>query len=275
MRLIKNKKNLVLVALSAITFFGSLLSLLSTPSTAYAEPNCYETNGNAVIKYECLSYSSFPFEIGNPLDKSPEKDKCYVKEWNGTSFGTAKEGDCNALRFADAVLPKCFIGKTLTSCDGAIAISKAAGKTLEIGKCYDVSNSLGTIPEVECNSVLPIGAIYGSDSPNCPVTVEGCPGYVKPRYATGDQAAFESCSNVDDCDFITKYINPLIKFVSAGIGLLVTIMIIIAGIQYSAAGADPQKVTAARKKIINALLALVTYIFFFALMQWLWPGGLI
>ncbi len=78
----------------------------------------------------------------------------------------------------------------------------------------------------------------------------------------------------DFCDFENKYINPAIDFLSIGFGLLVIIMIASAGIQYSAAGGDPQKVNNAKKRISNAVLALLLFIFMFALLQWLVPGGL-
>jgi hypothetical protein len=51
-------------------------------------------------------------------------------------------------------------------------------------------------------------------------------------------------------------------------------MVIVGGIQYSAAGADPNKIQAAKHKITNALLALLLFIFGFAIVQWLVPGGL-
>lgn len=76
------------------------------------------------------------------------------------------------------------------------------------------------------------------------------------------------------CLFQT-YINPFIKLLSGAIGVIVVLMVVVGGVQYSSAGSDPQKVAEARKKITNALLALVTYIFIFALLNWLVPGGII
>ena len=70
-----------------------------------------------------------------------------------------------------------------------------------------------------------------------------------------------------------NYINPAIKFFSVGFGVIVTIMIIIGGIQYSAAGADPQAVANAKKKIYNALLALLAYGLLYAFLQFIMPGG--
>lgn len=90
-----------------------------------------------------------------------------------------------------------------------------------------------------------------------------------------DSARLSSCDDANKCDFVKKFINPVIKFLSAGVGLIVIIMIIVGGIQYSAAGGDAQKVVAARRRVSNALLALIVYIFMFAILNWLIPGGLV
>jgi hypothetical protein len=86
---------------------------------------------------------------------------------------------------------------------------------------------------------------------------------------------FNQCqsSSKDDTNCVSVYINKATQFLSAGVGIIVIVMVIIAGIQYSTAGGDPQKVAAARTKIFNAILALVAFIFLFAFLQWLLPGG--
>lgn len=86
---------------------------------------------------------------------------------------------------------------------------------------------------------------------------------------------FNSCQNASDSSgqCVTSYINTAIDVLSAGVGIVVVIMIIVGGIQYSAAGGDAQKVAAAKSKIFNALLALVAYLFLAAVLQWLIPGG--
>ena len=91
---------------------------------------------------------------------------------------------------------------------------------------------------------------------------------------TPDSAA-RACSGGDCSGLITKYINPAIKLLAGMVGLLVTISIVVAGIQYSSAGGDPSKVVAARKRITNAILALLAYLFMFAFLQWLIPGGIL
>ena len=75
-----------------------------------------------------------------------------------------------------------------------------------------------------------------------------------------------------ECDLVAKYINPMISFLSAFVGIAVTIGIISGAIRYASAGDDPQKVSAAKLHIRGAILALLTFIFLYAAIQWLVPA---
>jgi predicted small integral membrane protein len=72
---------------------------------------------------------------------------------------------------------------------------------------------------------------------------------------------------------IVKDLNDIIKFLSAGVGVIVTGAIIVGGIQYMTAGDNPSAVAEAKKRITNALIALVVFFFMFMFLQWLIPGG--
>lgn len=72
---------------------------------------------------------------------------------------------------------------------------------------------------------------------------------------------------------IMEYVIIIINILSAVVGVIVVIMIVIGGIQYSTARDNPQGVAAARERIINALLALVSYLAITAFLQWVVPGG--
>jgi hypothetical protein len=72
---------------------------------------------------------------------------------------------------------------------------------------------------------------------------------------------------------ITKRLNQVIAFLSAGVGIVVTGVIILGGIQYILAGDNAAAITAARQRIINGLLALFVFLFIYAFLQWLVPGG--
>lgn len=84
----------------------------------------------------------------------------------------------------------------------------------------------------------------------------------------GDNLSSKNCG-------IIAYIALFVRFLSAAVGIVVVTMITVGGIQYSSARDNPQATQAARGKIYNAILALVVYMFMFAFLQWLVPGGIV
>lgn len=54
---------------------------------------------------------------------------------------------------------------------------------------------------------------------------------------------------------------------------IITLVIIIGGVQYSMATGDPSKANAAKGRISNAVIALISYVFLYSFLQWLIPGG--
>lgn len=141
-----------------------------------------------------------------------------------------------------------------------------------------------------CNQPKPKTCPDGSDAPGndtskcsvvCPGTTVSAP-YTKAK-PLGDVALCSdaaslggNCSNgLTNCDLMVKYIYPLINLLAALVGLAVTISLVIGGIQYGSSAGDPQKVTAAKNRIRNAIIALVTFIFLYALLNFLVPGGLL
>ena len=73
---------------------------------------------------------------------------------------------------------------------------------------------------------------------------------------------------------IYKYVNMFINFLTAGVGIIIVIMVIIGGYGYLTSSGDPQKAAAARGRIANALIALMASILMYAVLQWLIPGGI-
>jgi uncharacterized membrane protein YraQ (UPF0718 family) len=74
-------------------------------------------------------------------------------------------------------------------------------------------------------------------------------------------------------DEIFKLIQNVINILFGMIAFVVIGMVIVAGIQYSTASGSPQATTDAKKKISNAVLALVLLAFLYPFLQWLVPGG--
>lgn len=79
--------------------------------------------------------------------------------------------------------------------------------------------------------------------------------------------------NADKCDFVAKYVNPAIKLFSLSFGLIAVISIILGGINYSTSEGDPQKAASAKSRITNTIIAIFAYLFLYAFLQFLIPGG--
>ena len=87
---------------------------------------------------------------------------------------------------------------------------------------------------------------------------------------TVSQSKVQSCLTQSP---IVHDINIVVNGLSAGVGVVVTAVIIVGGVQYSMAGDNPQAVAAAKQRIINGLIALLVFFLIFGFLQWLIPGG--
>lgn len=72
---------------------------------------------------------------------------------------------------------------------------------------------------------------------------------------------------------IIWWLMRFIDTLAALAAVVIVGMIIYAGIQYSMSADDPQKVSDSKNKIRNALIALFMFIFMYAFLQWIVPGG--
>jgi hypothetical protein len=77
-----------------------------------------------------------------------------------------------------------------------------------------------------------------------------------------------------NCDLVATYVDPFIKVLSGLVGLVVIISLIVGGVQYSASEGDPQKAAQAKSRITKTVFAFIVFIFLFALLQFLVPGGI-
>ncbi len=73
---------------------------------------------------------------------------------------------------------------------------------------------------------------------------------------------------------LVQDLNTIVNFLSGLVGVVVVGVIILGGIQYSMAGDKAEAVSAAKKRITNGLIALLAFLFIFAFLQWLIPGGI-
>ena len=93
--------------------------------------------------------------------------------------------------------------------------------------------------------------------------------------ATCDGSQYTGSTPYTNNIIFCRYIKPAINFLSAGVGIVVIIMIIIGAIQYTTSSGNPQTLADGRKKIINAVIALVAFGLLYGFLNFLIPGGLL
>jgi len=79
----------------------------------------------------------------------------------------------------------------------------------------------------------------------------------------------------DNSDLVWQRLSEIAQFLTASIGLIVVIMIIVGALQYTTAGGDPQKVSAAKQRIGRALGAILMLVFSTSVLNWVIPGGIL
>jgi hypothetical protein len=73
---------------------------------------------------------------------------------------------------------------------------------------------------------------------------------------------------------IEDLLFALLRFMSIGVGVLVAGSIIVAGIQYSTSQGNAEVTQSAKNRIQSSVIALLIYVFIFAVLQYLVPGGI-
>lgn len=89
-----------------------------------------------------------------------------------------------------------------------------------------------------------------------------------------------SCTNGTTKGYCGSPHNPIldlafaiIRFLSAGVGVVIVASFIVAGIQYTMSSGEPSATQAAIKRIQSNLTALILFIFGYAILNYFIPGG--
>lgn len=85
-----------------------------------------------------------------------------------------------------------------------------------------------------------------------------------------------TCTDAEDPESCEAFdtLNAILNFMATLVLPLVSIMIIVGGIQYSMAGNNPEALKNARARIFKAIAALIIFIAMWSFLKWLIPGGL-
>lgn len=159
---------------------------------------------------------------------------------------------------------------------------KGVTKSNEDQFCYTLTTNVKTgtqVAKTDCSILTLTGSGGGNDgsgsSPGCGST-GSCVSDACTADATSCTDPALSCSTTgnNQCDFIGKYVNPLIDLFSIVFGLVAVISLILGAISYSTSEGDPQKSSKAKRRVANTIIAIVAYMFLYAFLQFIVPGGL-
>ena len=81
------------------------------------------------------------------------------------------------------------------------------------------------------------------------------------------------CSGSGDNEIVKAFVE-IFNFASIGVGILVVAGIIFGGLRYATANGNSSQASQGMTYIVNSIIGLLVFIFMFAIVNWLVPGGL-
>jgi hypothetical protein len=119
----------------------------------------------------------------------------------------------------------------------------------------------GNIPQV---TTSPSAAAFTGDCGNGGVKVSITPS------GSGNNCVGSKTDNP-----IYAYLRTIIKFAGGLFGILMVLMIVVSGIQYTTSAGNAQGIESAKKRIGNAVLGIILFLLMGAILNYLIPGGVL
>jgi hypothetical protein len=111
------------------------------------------------------------------------------------------------------------------------------------------------------------------DSASAPYQCGSGNNAVKVSIDFGCQGSSCHSSSANGCNAILDATFAIIRALSVGVGVVIVASMVWAGVQYTMARADPGAVNQAKERILNNLIALLIYIFAYAILNYVIPKG--
>lgn len=242
MTLAFNIKNTALLVFSALLVISGALAVFAPANVQAAPAACYIRPSSAGGE---LTPTNCPDSYNTPANQN----RCFSASMN------------NPTRFTSITCPSDYArlaceasgGQWQTRYEGSVQVTSCTN-------CPNGMTSNGSVCETPAADPGPNGTPGdGTD--------------LEPTY-NPDGDCVGTSINQNNCG-IVKYLVIFINALSAMVGLVVVGSIIYGGIQYSSSSGDPSKASAAKDRIRNAIIALLFFLFGYALLNWLVPGGVL
>lgn len=208
------------------------------------------------------------------VDGSTPKDRCFeAAAWYVSRYSNSADDTYGTVGHGTAYLEYLPLLKgDLTLAQAVDFIREIRGQApLDSSSEEEVDDAAGADNE-DAQGSDPTAT--GSIENGLDCTVNGQPGVKTSIPIVGSEACVPKGDTLESNPIIAL-MRLVLQVATAGVGLVVAIMIIVAGIQYTSAQGNPQLIQAAKQRLMNAVIGLIMYIFAFALLNYLVPGNLI
>jgi hypothetical protein len=242
----------VLIGLVGLTIF---IQLFSVPK-ASAAPLCYTETAPFKVQATTFSCPQPSSSVQYNTTYNANNSNCYVKKLplRASTIVVYEEQNCSDLE----ILRTNARQEACESSDGEWVLPTPGD----------------TSPTATARCVCPAGKKISTISLGCITNQQAQQeaALQDPKFVSND------CNDVtideSNCG-ILRYVVIITNFLSAMVGIVVVGSLILGGIQYSMSGSDPQKVSAAKTRIRNSIIALIVFIFTYSFLNYLIPGGVL
>jgi hypothetical protein len=174
------------------------------------------------------------------------------------------------------------LGLEVSSAGVAVRLNEAAAATVPIGCPGGPAGPAGPTANYPCpDGGSVVNGVYVSGlSKGDPLAGSGGPVCVAVPIFGGPQGACKVKGQVEipndpgSGGAIVFYLKLVVKLINGLVGGVIMLILVVAGIQYITSAGEPARVKAAKNRIMQALTALVLYMFIFAIINFLVPGGI-
>lgn len=255
---IKSRFSSVTPLLSIVLFLVSLVVVSYQQHTVFADnpDGCY----NAGTVVSCNTSAGANDTDGNPLDPT---NNCYSLISFEAQAGSS-DSDWESVSCSD--LTTHVMSTTASTSSTTNPSSSSSGSS-----CADPTGNTSTF----CVSSTDSTKKYGCGSND---QEGGSQGLVDTTIDFGCKG--NACAQGSTTGYCARYHNgiidllfALIRVLSDGVGIVVIGSIVVAGIQYSTSQGDPTASAAAITRIRTSLIALLIFIFAYALLNYVIPVG--
>ena len=186
---------------------------------------------------------------------------------------------------SDSVTTGCIVGNQYICPDGtavALAAFQTACNKGGVGNPNDVDHTTGrSAGAAACDNgtyvTLPSDATPREYEAAC-AAIGAHRADISVNYGgdcTGKDAEGRDVGNNKSTCGIIAYLVDFINILSGLVGIVCVVMIAVWGLQYTVSRDNPQMVAQARQRMVQTVLALVGYLFIYAFLQWIVPGGVL